>query len=94
MRNRYRANSEEACQSTNQNKSSQGNFRVDPRFEGVYTFPVDPVPRMNCSDEAAMDRIEKGVGTISLFTTLASCLPWVEGIGGGGRRYALAAIID
>ena len=33
----------------------------DPRFRGVYSFPVDPIPRRNCSDEEAMQFLQEGV---------------------------------
>lgn len=30
-------------------------------FRGVYTFPVDPMPRRNCFDEEAMEFLQEGV---------------------------------
>ena len=35
-----------------------------PIFRGVYTFPVDPIPRKNCFDEEAMQFLQDGVSKI------------------------------
>ena len=32
-----------------------------PKFRGVYSFPVDPIPRRNCFDKEAMEFLQKGV---------------------------------
>ena len=35
-----------------------------PIFRGVYTFPVDPIPRKNCFGEEAMQFLQDGVSKI------------------------------
>ena len=33
----------------------------DELFRGVYSFPVEPIPRRNCFDEEAMQFLHDGV---------------------------------
>lgn len=35
-----------------------------PKFRGVYSFPVDPIPRRNCFDKGAMEFLQKGLPVV------------------------------
>ncbi|KAL9961291.1 hypothetical protein ACROYT_G030203 [Oculina patagonica] len=49
----------------------------DPRFRGVYSFPVDPIPRRNCFDEEAMQFLQQGLPVVLDNCTFhSSTLKW------------------
>jgi len=54
-----------SCGKTNKDKEKEKHtLHKVPIFRGVYTFPVDPIPRRNCFDEEAMEFIQQGLPVV------------------------------